>query len=398
MSMQESYCKAMRYSGPESLALKDQVKFDVLISVELLSGCDHGCTGCFVDKHKPKSLAQPLLEEAQRLADGVKASGLNLREFVLGPTDFFTASNTIDVLNNSITQKIMREHENARIATPAKFDFVNDVKFKEIFKILDNPENYREDMIMEFIMPVENPETMLNNEEYFDAVMRRIDFFKHNTPKMIDWSWTLQSSALVGKKTSKEQYNKMLDKSLNDYGTILEMNPAFSRAPRHKQKENLLAWNSFLSRVIDDDNYDKATMSMANLNCNSMNFIGLTVVMGKDGPETHLNVMLHEQAFFLTNEGTNVTGLSFEEILDRRNSLILDGIKNLSIHPLYKDSPYLISMANRLLWEAIKAMDLSLDEEIVPSDVLARYNPSERGGHLWNEDALKYMTDELDVV
>jgi hypothetical protein len=55
-------------------------------------------------------------------------------------------------------------------------------------------------------------------------------------------------------------------------------------------------------------------------------------------------------------------------------------------------------MANRLLWEAIKAMDLSLDEEIVPSDVLARYNPSERGGHLWNEDALKYMTDELDVV
>jgi hypothetical protein len=388
----------MRYSGPESLALKDQVKFDVLISVELLSGCNHGCIGCFVDKHQPEDLAQPLLEEAQRLSDGVKKAGLNLREFVLGPTDFFSATNTTDVLNNSITQDIMREHTNARIATPAKFDFVNDVTFKEIFKILDNPDNYREDMIMEFIMPVENPETMINNGEYFDAVMRRIDFFKNNTPKMIDWSWTLQSSSLLGKKISKEQYNKMLDKSLNEYGTILEMNPAFSRAPAHKQKENLLAWNAFLSRVIDDKNFDKVTMSMANLNCNSMNFIGLTVVMGKDGPETHLNVMLHEQAFFPTNERTNVTGLSFEEILDRRNDLILDGIKNLSIHPLYKDSPYIISMANRLLWEAIKTMGLSLDEEIVPQDVLSRYNPTETGAHLWNEDALKCMTGDLDAV
>jgi hypothetical protein len=388
----------MRYSGPESLALKDQVKFDVLISVELLSGCNHGYTGCFVDKHKPEDLAQPLLEEAQRLADGVKAAGLNLREFVLGPTDFFSASNTKDVLNNSITQNIMREHTNARIATPAKFDLVDDATFRDVFQILDDSVKYRDDMIIEFIMPVEEPNVMLNDKKYFDAVMRRIEFFKNGTPKKIDWSWTLQSSALLGKKISKEQYNKMVDKSLNEYGTILEMNPAFSRAPAHKQKENLLAWNGFLSNVIDGDNYDKVTMSMANLNCNSMNFIVLTVVMGKDGPETHLNVMLHEQAFFLTNERTNVTGLSFEGILNRRNELILDGIKNLSVHPLYKDSPYIISMANRLLWEAMKTMGLSLDEEIIPHDVLARYNPTERGSHLWNEDALRHMTDELDVM
>jgi len=125
MSMQESYCKAMRYSGKESLSLKDQTKFDVLINVELLSGCNHGCTGCFIDKHKSVDLAQPILEEAKRLADGVTRAGLNLREFVIGATDFFSASNTKDVLNNQITQDIMREHSNARIATPAKFDLVN---------------------------------------------------------------------------------------------------------------------------------------------------------------------------------------------------------------------------------------------------------------------------------
>lgn len=395
MSMQESYCKAMRYSGKESLSLKDQTKFDVLINVELLSGCNHGCTGCFIDKHKPTDLAQPILEEAQKIADGILRAGLNLREFVIGATDIFSASNTEDVLNNSITQNIMREHSNARIATPAKFDLVDMDKFTDIFKILDDPKKYREDMIIEFIMPIENPETMLNNEEYFDAVMRRIDFFKNNTPKQVDWSWTLQSSAILGKKISKEQYNQMLDKSLNEYGTILEMNPAFSRAPKHKQKENLVAWNSFLSSVIDDDNMDKVTMSMANLYCNSMNFIGLTVLMGLNGVETHLNVMLHEQAFFPHNKRTNVTGLSFEQIIDRRNELILRGIKKAETVSDCKDCQYQIACANRLIFEAMDVM--GMDSCMMPLDVLNRYNPTEEGAHLWNQDALKHVTYELGV-
>jgi hypothetical protein len=392
MSMQKSYCNSMRYSGPESLALRDQTKFDVLIQVEVLSGCVHSCTGCFVNKHNPIDVEGPLLEEAKRLADGVKKAGLNLREFVIGPTDFFSASNTESVLNNQITQDILREHTNVRIATPAKFDLVSDDKFARIFKILDDPAKFREDMIIEFVMPIEKPDTMLNNTKYFDSVMDKVEYFKYNTPKQIDWSWTLQSSSILSKNISKAEYNQILDKSVNEYETILEMNPAFSRAPKHKQKENLKSWNGYLKSVVDTDNFDKVTMSMANLNCNSMNFIGLTVIMGKTGPETHLNVMLHEQAFFITNERTNVTGLSFEEILDRRNSLILEGIENLSKHPLYKDTPYVISMANRLLWEAILAMELTEEEEVLPMDVLSLYNPTEEGSHLWNEDALKKVT------
>ena len=59
MAMQESYCKQMRYSGPESLAPSDATKFDVLIQMEVLAGCEQGCLGCFVDKAiDPKSNQQ----------------------------------------------------------------------------------------------------------------------------------------------------------------------------------------------------------------------------------------------------------------------------------------------------------------------------------------------------
>lgn len=383
----------MRYSGPESLSLKDQTKFDVLIQVEVLSGCKHSCTGCFVNKHSPTDLAQPLLEEAKRLADGVKATGLNLREFVIGPTDFFSASNTKDVLNHSLTQEIMREHTNARIATPAKFDLVGMDYFEEIFSILDDEDKFRPEMIIEFVTPVESPDKMVNDKEYFDDVMKKIEFFKHDTPKQMDWSWTLQSSAILGNKISKEDYNNILDKAINEYGTILEMNPAFARAPAHKQRENLEAWNSFLSEVIDEYNYNKATMSMANLYCNSMNFIGLTVLMGENGAETHLNVMLHEQAFFPANDRTNVTGLSFDDILNRRNELILDGLTRASAVSDCQDCKYQVACANRLVFEAMDTMDIN--SCIMPKGVLNMYNPQEEGAHLWNKDALKYMKKEI---
>ena len=94
--------------------------------------------------------------------------------------------------------------------------------------------------------------------------------------------------------------------------TIVEMNPAFARAPNQIiQRNNLFAWNRFLESVIDEENSKQAVMSMANLYCNSINFVGITIVPGEHGPTTHLNVMLHEQAFFLSNKNLDVTGLIF---------------------------------------------------------------------------------------
>ena len=79
MTMQKSYCKQMRYSGPESLAPSDATKFDVLIQMEVLSGCEQGCLGCFVDKAIDPEVNQQIIDRAKELADGVKRVGGNLQ-------------------------------------------------------------------------------------------------------------------------------------------------------------------------------------------------------------------------------------------------------------------------------------------------------------------------------
>ena len=377
----------MRYSGPESLAPSDAYKFDVLIQMEVLAGCDHGCLGCFVDKNIDPDMNQAIIDRAKELADGVKRTGLNLREFVIGPTDFFTAENTKAVLNNSAVQDIMRDHTGARIAAPAKFDKVSMEKLKEIFAVLDDEDKYRRDMIIEFIMPIGRVAEMLDDDDYYNEVMKKVEFFKNDTPKQMDWSWTLQASNVVGKKIDKETYNRIIDKSVNEYETIVEMNPAFSRARNQLiKRHNLFAWNDFLGKVVDKDNASETVMSMANLYCNSINFIGLTVVPGENGPTTHLNVMLHEQAFFLENKNLDVTGLSFEEILQRKNELVLKGINKSSQVKDCSDCQFAIACANRLVFEAQDS--LNVNGCVMNKEVLDLYNPYD---FTWNDDAERAM-------
>ena len=387
MTMQKSYCKQMRYSGPESLAPSDAYKFDVLIQMEVLAGCDHGCLGCFVDKNIDPDMNQQIIDRAKELADGVKRTGLNLREFVIGPTDFFTAENTKSVLNNSVVQDIMREHTGARIAAPAKFDKVSMEKLKEIFAVLDDEDKYRREMIIEFIMPIGRVAEMLDDDDYYNEVMKKVEFFKNETPKQMDWSWTLQASNVVGKKIDKETYNRIIDKSINEYETIVEMNPAFSRARNQIiKRNNLFSWNDFLGKVIDKDNANETVMSMANLYCNSINFIGLTIVPGKHGPTTHLNVMLHEQAFFLENVNLDVTGLSFEEILQHKNQLVAKGINRSSQVKDCADCQFAVACANRLVFEA--QTSLNVNGCVMNKDVLELYNPYD---FTWNDDAERAM-------
>ena len=387
MTMQKSYCKQMRYSGPESLAPSDAYKFDVLIQMEVLAGCDHGCLGCFVDKNIDPDMNQAIINRAKELADGVKRTGLNLREFVIGPTDFFTAENTKAVLNNSVVQDIMREHTGARIAAPAKFDKVSMEKLKEIFAVLDDEDKYRREMIIEFIMPIGRVAEMLDDDDYYNEVMKKVEFFKNETPKQMDWSWTLQASNVVGKKIDKETYNRIIDKSVNEYETIVEMNPAFSRARNQIiKRNNLFAWNDFLGKVVDEDNASETVMSMANLYCNSINFVGLTIVPGENGPTTHLNVMLHEQAFFLENKNLDVTGLSFEEILQRKNELIAKGINKSTKVKDCSDCQFAIACANRLVFEAQES--LNVNGCVMNKEVLDLYNPYD---FTWNDDAERAM-------
>ena len=96
--------------------------------------------------------------------------------------------------------------------------------------------------------------------------------------------------------------------------------------------------------------------------------------------------MLHEQAFFLKNKNLDVTGLSFEQILDRKNELVTKGINRSSKVKDCNGCQYAVACASRLVFEAQET--LNIDGCVLNKDVLNHYNPFD---FTWNDDALKKL-------
>jgi tetratricopeptide (TPR) repeat protein len=79
----------------------------------------------------------------------------------------------------------MRDNKNARIALASKFDEASDEAFIDFFKILDNKDNYREDMIIEILQPIPNDiEKLLDtNSDYAKLITAKIYFWEGNYKK-----------------------------------------------------------------------------------------------------------------------------------------------------------------------------------------------------------------------
>ena len=100
--------------------------------------------------------------------------------------------------------------------------------------------------------------------------------------------------------------------------------------------------------------------------------------------------MLHEQAFFLGNKNLDVTGLTFEQILDRKNELVTKGINKSSKVKDCADCKFAVACASRLIFEAQES--LNVNGCVLNKDVLAEYNPYD---FTWNDDAIEKLGAKL---
>jgi len=81
-----------------------EVKYDNLVdfAVEVLHGCTHHCYGCNVNREDQEGYVGQDLTKLHGLFDDLLNHGYILANFSIGPTDFFTSTNTEQVLKDSM--------------------------------------------------------------------------------------------------------------------------------------------------------------------------------------------------------------------------------------------------------------------------------------------------------
>ena len=228
-------------------------RMDFILSLDLLHGCAQSCQGCFVDKKKELKDTRQMLEQAHRVARELSLRDLRLREIVVGPTDFFSATNTENILTMPLFQELLHFHPQAHLTVPCIFSPLNRVRFAEIFHLLDNPAYFRPNLSLEFFVLLDVEKLLRQDEAYMRDNLWVIDFFKRQTPKVVEWFYLIN----MHKGTPlRHRFLEIAEIVADKFETVLEFGPGFFRLQNHLLNKQILeSWKDFLESLMEREDY-----------------------------------------------------------------------------------------------------------------------------------------------
>lgn len=260
---------------------------DFVLNLEVLNKCKHHCNGCFVNRRN--SIDDVNLNTALSIATELSKQGYRFREVILSPTDIFSCDNALEILRDPAFHELMRIHPKTRITTTAMFENLDTQRFLEIFEVLDNPEFFKKDMIIEFLIPMNAQKMLTSDLAYLEDHRRALHFLKNNTPKIVDWSFVVN---VHYDPDFIDNFDELTRIAKEDFDTVIEFLPSFFRTGKnHLIADHLETWKEFLQSAITDDNYTNAMLTIADKHHNSFN----TLVLNYRKSELFISPFIYEQ-------------------------------------------------------------------------------------------------------
>ena len=325
---------------------------DFVLSLDLLNGCVHSCDGCYVNKTKKVENWESTLEEAYTLARDFTEKGLRFREIILAPTDFFSANNTEEVLLHPTFQKLLRLHEKTRITAACIFDGLYKERFTKIFSILDNKEFFKETMILEFLVPLNTKKMIGHDPKYIGDNKWALDFFKNNSPKVIDWSYVIN---IHNNELLKNHYVEVVDKIKTEFNTILEFNPGFFRSNNNQLiDKNLAYWKNFLQNILENNDHKNIYLTNVDKHHNTAN----TICLNFYDNGVFFSPFIYEQIID-THDAFKVDGMSASEIMEKHTELQARSFEYSKKTKECSDCEYLVACVGRKVLNYMEIKNLT---------------------------------------
>jgi hypothetical protein len=218
-----------------SVERENATGYHLSLNLELLRGCQFSCKGCFVDKYG----ADPMNDEwgAQLLSwvTSAEQQGSYLPTVIfIGPTDFLSANNTIEVLQDPRIRQVVSRFKRLSLQTTC-LDITAAPKIAEVLR-----EHYGHmELEVNFLM---EPEHVLT-EKYLRTVKENRD----SLYEIIDWHIPVKSFCIMNVYEYERVKKEDVSKLLNDYkemhlrikemfDTTIDFN--FSMSRKHNQNKS----------------------------------------------------------------------------------------------------------------------------------------------------------------
>lgn len=233
-----------------SLTIHEATQFHLSINLEWLTGCQFSCKGCHVNKEAKNPYTHRSLRHLANWLFSMEAEGNYLPTIAfVGPTDFLTADNTVEVLTSPMTKGILKEFKRISLQTT----FLNLANADAIIAALKT--NYPDkELEINFIVEPEK----IGNEKY----MTTLKSARASFMEKLDWQKYVASFAILNvyeydriKKNNSRQlladYKQLNDRIRDEFGTTIDFNFSMLRTSWWSNKDVQEAIQS-VSRIFDE--------------------------------------------------------------------------------------------------------------------------------------------------
>ncbi|MFP5386786.1 MAG: hypothetical protein ACLGHN_11945 [Bacteriovoracia bacterium] len=244
---------------PVALAQDIRIRFNL----EFLKGCSFHCPGCYVNRDNAYSDKD--LDIVFSSFQQFKKAGFVFDEIILGPTDFFAAYNTEQLLLNPKFIRFFKDSEDPIVLTLLTTLQSDEKEIIKRIELLNK--NLGKNLELEILIPFQVSKILSKDAEYVSKLKERIQLLQRFE---CDVEYAMQMNIQETKHLEGFNLKEVSDYIWNEFQTITEFNPSFLRSTNEGiTGRTIESWNQMLRENIkahDTFGDERITFTMANPN------------------------------------------------------------------------------------------------------------------------------------
>lgn len=300
----------------------DHSKIKIQLMLEILEGCAYNCSGCFVKRRKNYGTGLGL-DLAEKLVDELTDEYI-LDDIIVGPTDFFSSGNIIQVLDDPRFRKVVEAlPEDGGLQHNCSVDFfIGDERVEQVIKHVEN--SYLRERPFDVQIAVDLH--MLDNSNVHSLIEKRLAMMEQSS---IEYEVSLLCNIT---QTVDDDVLDKIENVRNRWGTVVEWGPSLVRAMANKPDKMLgmiQGWNNSIQSVVDkDEQRFKENFIWQQSDTSHKNFNEVIVTVNNDKlyivPFLYENSPIYHPSFEVTVSDNVLTS-----IMNKKHNLQLEQYKTI---------------------------------------------------------------------
>lgn len=185
----------------------------ISITYNILNGCRYSCTGCLQDKFNNDQITDQEYEELLFFYEDLKKNNVKIVELALGPTDFMSASNRTELMNDPRLMKLISYGRNLDV----NFSCL-DQNEDRLNELVNELKNLPKGTHIEFGIPYEFDKRF--NQKYQKHLVKTIDILQGKLGNIIeDFQFTINYNhdefvKQFKEELTQESFNEMIQRQI----------------------------------------------------------------------------------------------------------------------------------------------------------------------------------------